>query len=61
MEILQLFVTAKFITKCEGQADNPFLQSVTRLKLLQIATSITITNRRPGITKCDGFIKNYHR
>ena len=28
-EILQL-VTAKFITKCEGQADNPFLQSVTR-------------------------------
>ena len=30
MEILQL-VTAKFITKCEGQADIPFLQSVTRL------------------------------
>ena len=29
--------------------------------VLQIATSITITNRRPGITKCDGFIKNYHR
>ena len=29
MEILQL-VTAKFITKCEGQADNPFSQSVTR-------------------------------
>ena len=29
MEILQL-VTAKFITKCEGQADIPFLQSVTR-------------------------------
>ena len=29
--------------------------------VLQIATNITITNRRPGITKCDGFIKNYHR
>ena len=29
MEILQL-VTAKFITKCEGQADIRFLQSVTR-------------------------------
>ena len=25
--------------------------------VLQIATSITITNRRPGITKCDGLIK----
>ena len=29
--------------------------------VLQITTSITIINRRPGITKCDGFIKNYHR
>ena len=29
--------------------------------LLQTATSISITNRRPGITKRDGFIKNYHR